>query len=623
MDPKFLEYYNKELLHVRESFAEFASAYPKIAARLDLGSFECSDPYVERLIEGFAYMASRVQLKVDSSHSRLSNHLLETIHPSYLCPTPSMGVVQFVPDKSALTQKKRVPKGSRLKSVPLGNGQTRCEFVTSDDVELLPIQLIKVGFLSTRAELISKYPKLAESSRSAVVLTLRTLDGGPINKLRISSLRFFLAGIEDQAFKLYEYLYGGDAKAHISQGESGIVRVGADTLSNKRFSRDRAVLREQSRSHSGFRILQELFANASSFLQFEVDGLEVGLQGCEASEFELILESGHSGDGLGSFLSENNFRLFCSPIINLFTTRADRITVDQNTYEFHVVADRTRPMDLEVYSVNTVKGFAAQSSEPKHFFPLYSNSSAALAGSEDAANRYFTVTRKPRKLSSKQERLGTRSAYVGSEVFISLVDCDENPLSPELKQLSVEVDCTNRDLPLHIPIGKSDSDFHSDAGLPVSAIKVIGAISRPLNSRAIRETSWKLVNHLKLNHHLFQNEDGGSAASGLREILGLYAESDNHSHRVQIEGVLSLRTAPVSKTLIIQDNLSVVRGVETTIELDESSFDSGQFFLFGHALAEFLSSLVSVNSFADVVLVSPQRGECARWEAIPGRRESI
>ena len=60
MDPKLLRYYGRELQYVREMGAEFARDFPKIAGRLGLDTFECSDPYVERLLEGFAFLAVRV-----------------------------------------------------------------------------------------------------------------------------------------------------------------------------------------------------------------------------------------------------------------------------------------------------------------------------------------------------------------------------------------------------------------------------------------------------------------------------------------------------------------------------------------------------------------------------------
>ena len=98
MDPVLLKYYNRELQYLREMGGEFAEEFPKIAGRLGLNAFECADPYVERLLEGVAFLAARVQLKVDAEFSRFTQHLLEMVYPQYLAPVPSMAIVQMLPD---------------------------------------------------------------------------------------------------------------------------------------------------------------------------------------------------------------------------------------------------------------------------------------------------------------------------------------------------------------------------------------------------------------------------------------------------------------------------------------------------------------------------------------------
>ncbi|MCF9009001.1 type VI secretion system baseplate subunit TssF, partial [Pseudomonas carnis] len=104
MNPRLLELYNQELHHVRESAAEFAKEYPKIASRLTLSGMDCADPYVERLLEGFAYLTARVQLKLDAEYPTFTHNLLEIAYPHYLAPTPSMTVVQLQtdPDEGSL-----------------------------------------------------------------------------------------------------------------------------------------------------------------------------------------------------------------------------------------------------------------------------------------------------------------------------------------------------------------------------------------------------------------------------------------------------------------------------------------------------------------------------------------
>src|SRR5215469_10644034 len=98
MNPELIRHYSQELQHVREMGSEFAKAFPKVAARLGLDTFECSDPYVERLLEGFSFLSARVQMKIDAEFPRFTQHLMELVYPHYLAPTPSMAIVQLEPD---------------------------------------------------------------------------------------------------------------------------------------------------------------------------------------------------------------------------------------------------------------------------------------------------------------------------------------------------------------------------------------------------------------------------------------------------------------------------------------------------------------------------------------------
>ena len=147
MNPRFLRYYNQELQHLREAGGEFAKEFPKIAGRLGLDGFDCADPYVERLLEGFSFMAARVQMKIDDEFPRFTQHLSELVYPQFLAPTPSMAVVQLQPDLSSPSLKGGflVPRGSALRSV-LGKGEvTACEYRTAHDTTLWPLELASLA----------------------------------------------------------------------------------------------------------------------------------------------------------------------------------------------------------------------------------------------------------------------------------------------------------------------------------------------------------------------------------------------------------------------------------------------------------------------------------------------
>ncbi|MGB5486748.1 MAG: type VI secretion system baseplate subunit TssF, partial [Lysobacterales bacterium] len=95
MDTRLLHHYNNELHFMREMGSEFARHFPKIAGRLGMEGLECADPYVERLLEGFAFLTARVQLKIEEEFPRFCQQLLEMVYPDYLAPLPSMTIVQL------------------------------------------------------------------------------------------------------------------------------------------------------------------------------------------------------------------------------------------------------------------------------------------------------------------------------------------------------------------------------------------------------------------------------------------------------------------------------------------------------------------------------------------------
>jgi type VI secretion system protein ImpG len=119
MDPRLLRYYNQELRYLREMGGEFAREFPKIAGRLGMEGMEVADPYVERLIEGTAFLAARVQLKQDAEYPQLSQRLLEMVCPNLTAPIPSMLVARIRPSGDPnLANGFRVARGSTLCSRP-------------------------------------------------------------------------------------------------------------------------------------------------------------------------------------------------------------------------------------------------------------------------------------------------------------------------------------------------------------------------------------------------------------------------------------------------------------------------------------------------------------------------
>ncbi len=346
----------------------------------------------------------------------------------------------------------------------------------------------------------------------------------------------------------------------------------------------------------------------------ELRGLREAVKQCPGSELEVVVLLDRHDPIVERGVTAALISLFCSPAVNLFPRRIDRIHLTDRVHEYHVVADRTRPMDFELYSVSEVLGFGSNAEAQRAFAPFYSCTERS-PHHVDAA--YYSLHREPRVASARQRRDGPRSTYNGSELFIALVDGQNGPYHSDLKQLSIQALCTNRDLPLHMSVGAASTDFQV---CRVGALR--GRPTPPHESHAWGGTSWRLISHLSLNYLSITNTGDGDGASVLRELLQLYSHLADAAQSRQIDGVRSISSTPIVRPLPVAGPASFVRGLELALDCDETAFEGTSVFLLGTVLEQFFAKYVSINSFTETVLRTPQRGQVMRWPARLGRRPS-
>ncbi len=303
-------------------------------------------------------------------------------------------------------------------------------------------------------------------------------------------------------------------------------------------------------------------------------------------------------------------------IINLFEKNCSRIHLEDRFHEFHVVPDITRPLDFEIFDINRVTGYGAAREDQQEFQPFY-----RATDFDPGRNAYYQMRREPRVPSEKERRIGGRSQYGGSEVYVALVDEKNVPYSTSLTQLGVETLCTNRDLPLFMSTGKAPTDMQMVGNLPASAIRVVdGPFTAPRMSIAEKETTWRLISHLSLNYLSLVDASPEQGAEALRSILRLYEAEHDANHKLQIAGVRSVRAAALHRRLIANGLTTFVRGIEITLEMDDAAFQGGSAFLLGMILEKFLALHAPINSFTETVIRTTQRGQIIRWPTQPGRR---
>jgi len=490
-------------------------------------------------------------------------------------------------------------------------------------VVLWPLQIQQAKYYSHEMGVLKLPVRQRFEPKAALQIRLATVPDIPFQKLKLDTLHFYLMGIGEVPMLLYEQLFTnstGVCLQSISLPSRWQKTLDKDCIRPVGFEPEESLLPYDPRSFQGYRLLQEYFAFPQRFMFFEISGLRSALNNCSESQLDLIIPFDDSKNILESSVTSNNFSLFCTPAINLFRKKADRIHISDRFSEFHVVPDRTRPEDYEVFSITQVLGYESQTEVPYKFFPFYSIRDRAPEGSR----RFYSVNRIPRPLSERQKRMGRRSnKYSGTEVYLTLADETSPPYHPDLKQLEVDTLCTNRDLPLHIPINQGTTDFTLEQTIPYNQIRCVGFPSEPKPSLAEHDIAWHAINHLSVNYLSLSDTDGGSGVSALKDILFLYAEDRDIQIANQINGIKEIQTKPIIRRVNTGGPLAFGRGLEITIVLEEEKFTGTGIFLFGRVLEQFFSRYVSVNSFTETVIRTVERGEIVRWPARIGIKETL
>ncbi len=625
MDPRLLRYYNSELAFMREMGAEFAREFPKVAGRLGLEGLECADPYAERLLEGFAFLAARVHLRLDAEFPRFTQRLLEITLPHYLAPTPAGAVVQFHPDlrEDSLVEGVKVPRGTGLRSLVGKDEQTACEFRTCHELTLNPLTLVETEYLPTPASITTLGMPAIPHMRAAVRLRFQLPAGIKGKALKIDVVPLFIPASDRVSARLHELLSTSTVALVVRSGERGAVRHDVLPASHLRplgFGDEEAMLPVGPRTFQGYRLLQEYFLLPERFQFVELAALSRALRRVDAESFEIFLVCSRGEVLLEHTLAPTHFALNCAPAINLFPRDCDRIHISNRDHEHHVLPDRTRPMDFEVYQITNVDGIGVNSEQRQTFAPFYSTHDVAYQADDSA---YYMANRLPRRYSDKQRREGPRSSYIGSEVYLSLVDAKEAPYRADLHQLAVRALCTNRDLPLHMPVGRGETDFTVGIGLPLESVRCLVGPSKPRPAWPEGQTTWRLVSHLSLNYLSLLDSDPQHGAESLRGLLALYGDmADNHVQK-QVEGVRHVGVETVTRRMPVPGPIAFGRGLEITLVLDDAAFEGGNPYLLGAVLEQFFARYASINSFTQTVLRSTDRGEIMRWPVRSGRRTRL
>ena len=606
MDRRTLEFYESELRHLYEIAWEFAQSHERVGSRLALAPDGCGDPHVKFLLEGVAFLTARIQRQLDDAFPAFTRHLLEMVLPEATAPTPSMLVAGFEPDHRLgdLQAGYPVPAGTRLQSRLGPHSDTRCTFVTAHSVELWPLALTGLDYLG-QGELARFAGAGQKGAKSGLRLRLKTPDGVAMADLALDRLPVFLpaAGLGHQ---LLEALIG-HARGLVMVdpvGDRVLATAAAGSIERLGFSPEEALLPRPTRTFDGYRLLREYFAFAERFLFVAFDGLAPGVRRASADALDLVVLLDREFQAIERALDPRHAVLFATPAINLFERRAGPVPLDRRRTDQHVMVDRQHDHDYEIFRIDEVEGYGA--GVERSFLPFFSAAPGA------AADGYFTIERRPRPLAHQRRLRGTgprSTGYTGEDVYLHLVDRETRPWPEALDRLLVRCLCTNRDLPLHMPLEVGASHFTAEIGAPLAAIRRVAGPTAPGPALATGRVAWDAVRQLGLNYHSLVDAEAGGGVESLRRLLELHARG----RAADAEALRAVTTERIVRPLPLPGPLTFARGQAIALTFEASAFRAGSAFLLGAVLEAFFARYLPINGIVETEIRTLEQGSIMRW----------
>jgi type VI secretion system protein ImpG len=419
----------------------------------------------------------------------------------------------------------------------------------------------------------------------------------------VDTLRFYLHGLPQHSALLYEMLSNnllGVALGDHAE-DARPVFLGPDAVRQAGFSPEEAILPASARSLDAYRLLDEYFAFPAKFMFVDLSGISgKALQpGARMSpgagqRIEVFFYFDRSAQGLERQVTAESFVLGCTPIVNLFTQRAEPVALTHERAEYPVVPDSRRHATREVFSVERVTlSEAGRGTRP--VMPYFASHHAA----DPARQTLF--------YAAQRRRLGERDD--STDTLISIVDTELNPASPTDGILSIETLCLNRDLPRQIPYGGNRPQVSMvDGAAEVTQVRCMVPPTATLRPPGGRRAGWRLASQLSLNH--LSLCDGEQGADALREILRLHDVRDVPETRAAIESIRGVETA--RGTARLPGSAAICRGIDVTVELDARRLEGNGVFLFATVLERFLALYTSMNSFTRLTVRLHGREEVLR-----------
>ncbi len=510
-------YFRDELAFLRLQGREFADSYPELTRFL---SEQNTDPDVERLLEGFAFLTGNLRAKIEDEFPELTHGLLNMLWPNYLRPVPSMTIMQFSVIPGAIAQPALVRQGCQLDSLPIDD--VTCHFQTCHDAWVYPAEMRQITAQSG-------------NDLSTISLDIALHAPLPLSELQLDKLRFFLGGDSYTAYELYFWL--SNQLSHIELEIDGKrFRQEAKALKSVGFERDDALLPYPNNVYSGYRILQEYFCFPESFLFFELSGGEWPKQPLPVSEFKIHFCFDRP---LPAELKirPDSFMLNCVPAINLFQHDSEPVNLNGRQAEYPLKASYRYADSFEIFSVDQVEGWVegnmGRSRGTPRIYQPFESFQHQIERAKQRLALYYRV------------RVRESVSGDGFEHSLSFVRGDETTTVDLDESISVTLTCTNRSRAARLKVGSICVPTGSSPSF--ATFRNLIRPTRPLRPALDGSLHWTLISNLSLNYVSLLRRDALVQVLRTYDFPALHDKQAEQASRKRLAGIEEIETKPVDR----------------------------------------------------------------------------
>ncbi len=586
---EFKSYFQDELAYLRDAGDEFSRLNPKLGRYLAQAA---TDPDMERLLEGFAFLSARLRQDLDSDLPELTQSVLRMVWPGFLRPFPPLTLIHFSPIDRAITTRHVIERDTLVRAEPeMG---TFCDFLTTADSAIYPLE-------------ISAIETESSGVRSILRLRFRALSGVALQAIGLADLRLWLTNPAN-AETLYLYCQRACKTMRLVSANGDVRVLPSHSLTPGGFSTREALLPGANPAFDGYRLLMEYFAYRQKFLCLDFSNIGSFAGHLDGEWFSIEFEFARPLPA-GLVPEAQDIRLHCAPAVNLFPVeiflQPGRNPGEEDTFWPETAVGNGEGL-VGIFSIDEVSSWRKAGTQGKLIkergIPCYESTERQIEAATERREIYYRETQAPR--------------VVGRGSVHALVFClgDGTPVSPDFSP-GANMTCFDATLAPTLPVGSigtftgSILSFVRPGNLTVPA--------PPLYCPVVSGRDWALISTLVPNMPDIEHPEI------LQDIVRLFdyrATADREAERAlnkRLTALETVRTKPIDRLFSGRPR----RGLHVHMGIRDGAFDTaGELFLFATVLSEFLALYATANSFVRLEVQCMDSGETYAFPERVGRQ---